>query len=31
MNFVNETFEPGNYALDAQAIMVHNGLAQCMS
>jgi hypothetical protein len=26
MNFVNETFELGNCALDAQALMVHNGL-----
>jgi hypothetical protein len=27
MIFVNERFELGNYALDAQALMVHNGLA----
>ena len=28
MNFVNERFEPGNCALDAQALMVHKGLAE---
>ena len=27
MNFVNERFELGNCALDAQAPMVHSGLA----
>ena len=27
MNFVNETFELGNCGLDAQALLVHNGLA----
>jgi hypothetical protein len=27
MNFVNERFELGNCAIDAQALMVHNGLA----
>jgi hypothetical protein len=27
MNFVNETFELGNCALDPQALMVYDGLA----
>jgi hypothetical protein len=27
MNFVDERFELGNCALDAQALMVHNGSA----